>query len=246
MQGYLTSREFFLSDSERRGISLLVVDQAVSDRSILASTLQSYGIPVVSAAESCVIAIERVNQRKFTHVIFSANDSSMPASAFLTRLLALEPDVIAIPASHSPRTDHVFELLQRGARGYLVKPFTSDSLEEALALATKGEPFPEVVLNAKDRNEAFAAMIATSLDRLTIAMRQAAQFETARFEIPYLRARFRRAVEIASLFSQGGPPRFTADLIEFMTRISSGPASALGRIRKRLREKKSVRSSPQA
>lgn len=232
------SAEVNLSVHDRRKISVLVVDQSLGDRAILTSALQTFGLQGVSTAESCVIALERMSQRKFSHVIFSATDSSMSTVSFMLRLLELEPSVVALPASHSPSTDQVFELLQKGARGYLVKPFSSTSLEAALAMATKGEAFPETVLHAKDRNEAFSAIVAAALDKLATAMRQSERFETARRELPKLRANMHRSLEVAHLFCQGGPERFSADLADFMLKLADGPATRLGRLRSRLRKQR--------
>lgn len=90
-------------------------------------------------------------------------ETNIPTKDFLARILEMDKSVIAIPSSNDPNIDEVFDLLVMGARGYLVKPFTVETVEIGLAMATKGEPMSEAVLNAKDCNEALVAIMMGSL-----------------------------------------------------------------------------------
>ena len=129
------------------------------------------------------------------------------------------------------RTDN---LLLLGAKGYLVKPFTRDSLDLSVTLATKGEPIPDIVRQARDRNEALVAIMMSSLDRLATVHRQAKQFETALRERPRAQAAFRRASDLAQMFAKGGEDGLADALERFCVEKSKGPATRLGRLRKRL------------
>ena len=119
-----------------------------------------------------------------------------------------------------------------------MKPFTIESLDLAVVNATKGEPIAEVVLNAKDRNEALVAILMQSLDLVATVMRQAQQFETAQRELPRVMATFRRSSDLAKTFSKGGPEGLLEALEKFCIERSQGPATRLGRLRKRLRSKR--------
>jgi hypothetical protein len=129
-------------------------------------------------------------------------------------------------------------MLLLGARGYIVKPFAAEAVEEAMLLATKGEPIPRAVLNAVDRNQALSAFVMTSLDRLATVSRQARQFESARMNIPKAERSFRRAIDLACTFAEGGEVGLLEALIEFALERADGPATKLGRLRKRLKSRR--------
>ena len=74
----------------------------------------------------------------------------------------------------------------------------------------------------------------SSLDRLATVQRQASQFETARREVPRAQAALRRAQDLALTFAKGGEDGLIRALERFCVEKSRGPATRLGRLRKRL------------
>src|SRR5690606_13785898 len=130
--------------------------------------------------------------------------TNMPPRDFVVKALEYDENIILIPTSHEPNVDDVFELLVLGAKGYLCEPFTADSVERAIANATKGEPIAESVKMAKDRNEALVAIMMGGLDRVATVLRQATKFDTAKREIPRMMHAFRGSTELAKTFAKGG------------------------------------------
>jgi hypothetical protein len=118
-----------------------------------------------------------------------------------------------------------------------VKPFTQDSLEEALILATKGDPIPDEILNAPNRNQALAALALTALDSLSIILRQARDYETAQMEISRTKQQFERAVQMGKLFAAGGDEQLMLAYVERALVVSEQSASRLGRTRQRRHKK---------
>jgi DNA-binding NtrC family response regulator len=198
------------------------------------TALKSLGYGGIADAPTHNAALEKFNDRKFTHVIFDAKRTNYPMRDWLTKVFEIDHDIVAIPSSANPSVDDVFDLLVVGAKGYLVKPFTMDTVEQAILMATKGEPIAEAVLNAKDRNEALVAIMMSSLDRLATTFRQAQQFETAKRELPRMMAGLRRSAELAHTFAKGGEEGLLEALEKFCIERSKGPATRLGRLRKRL------------
>ena len=229
------SESLIMTPSERGRASVLIVDSDAADRNNMRMAIKTLGYGNFSDAPSHAAALERIQQRKVTHVIFEAKKTNMPAHEFLKKLLEFDPNTIAIPSSHEPNVDDVFDLLIIGARGYLCKPFTADSVEAAVVMATKGEPISGAVLQAKDRNEALVALMMGSLDKAATVMRQAIQFETARREIPRSIGMIRRSAELARTFAKGGDAGLLEALEKFCIERSKGPATRLGRLRKRLK-----------
>ena len=230
-----------MTATDRDECAILVVESESISRSHLRQTLITLGYSNVCDAPNHLAALKKLDERKVTHVIFEAKKTNMPPQEFLTKVLEGNSSIIALPTSHEPTVDDVFGLLTLGARGYLVKPFNSSSVEDSLGLATKGEPISEAILFAKDRNEALAALIASSLGNLAIILRQSQQFESAQREVPKKMRALKQAVEIGRLFSDGGDDALVEAIMEFCIERSSGPASRLGRIRKRLEGKKAER-----
>lgn len=229
-----------LSPAERAKTSILVVEADSSDRNMMRSVLKSLGYGSFTEVPNHATAIEKFAERKITHIIFDARKTNIPTKEFLSRILEMDKSVVAIPSSHDPNIDEVFDLLVMGARGYLVKPFTAETVELGLVMATKGEPIAEAVLNAKDRNEALVAIMMGSLDKAATTLRQATQFETARRDIPKVFNSLKRSAELAKTFCKGGEPGLLAALEKFCLERSQGPATKLGRLRKKL---SSVRST---
>ena len=193
-----------MTDLERKRASVLLVEPDNTVKQNMRRTLIELGFGHVSDAADHVQAFRKLAERNFSHLIFEAKKTTMPALEFLIKVLEIDRDAIMIASSWEPNIDDVFNLLIHGARGYLVKPFTHNSLDDAVVMATKGEPISESILYAKDRNEALASLIMTALDKLAVALRQAQQFETAEREIPRRKLSLERAIDIGRTFAEGG------------------------------------------
>ena len=224
-----------MSTTDRNAAAVLIVDSDPMSRSNMRTTLKSLGYGGVSDVPNHAQALEKIQERKFTHIIFDAKKTNMPPKDFLKKVLEFDNTTVAIPASFEPNVDDVFDLLVLGARGYLCKPFTIDTVEAAILMATKGEPMSDLVLQAKDRNEALVAIMMTSLDKAATILRQANQFDTAKREIPGAIQKLRHSAELAKTFAKGGMDGLIEAIEKFCIDRSKGPATKLGRLRKRLK-----------
>ncbi len=227
--------ELRMTSRERAKANVLVIEADAMERNNLKTALKSLGYGGLSDVANHAAAFDKLEQRHFTHVLFDAKKTNMPPKDFLAKLLEMESGVVAIPSSYDPKIDEVFDMLIMGARGYLVKPFTTDTVEHAVVMATKGEPISDLVLQAKDRNEALVAIMMASLDKAATILRQAAQFETAKREIPRVMARLRNSADLAKTFAKDGEEGLLAALEKFCIERSKGPATRLGRLRKKLK-----------
>jgi len=223
-----------MSMLERKNASVLIVDSDGTIRNNLRQGLVSIGFGTIIDAPNHSVALKKIEQRAFTHVIFESKQTNMPPRDFLLSALECDSALIGIPASYEPTIDEVFDLLVAGARGYIVKPFTTGTLDESIVMATKGDPISDCILRASDRNEALASLVITTLDRLALVMRQAQQFETARREVPKKAMTFRRTIDIGRTFSKGGPLKLTEIIAAMCIEHSSGPTTRLsGNVKKR-------------
>ncbi len=229
--------EFFLSAAERKQASVLIVEPNGGIRNNMRQAVKNLGYGTISDAPSHGHALDKIRDRSYTFLLFDAKKSNVNPNDFLAEVLAQDKSTTAIPMSDSPRADDVFNLLILGAKGFLVKPFTTFSVDESMVWANKGEPIAEVVLYAKDRNEALVAVMMSALDHVTTLMRQARDFETAKRELPRAMRRFRRSAELARTFCKGSDDHLVDAISEFCLARGEGPSSRLGRLRKRLKNK---------
>lgn len=223
---------------DRAHFSVLVVCQKGATSSQIRQAMKALGFVQISTAPSHVAAIQRVKTRPFTHVLFDARASDMPAIDFVTQMLELETNAILIAVSEQPRIDDVFSLLRVGGRGFLVPPFTTDQLEEVLLSATEGPKLSEAVLNAPDRNGAFTAVILNNLYRLSVSMRQAREFTSALRDVSNYDYQLKESVELALLFCDGDEAVLRDKIIEGCINRAKDAATRLGRLRKRLRKER--------
>ncbi len=229
-----TQSPYTMSPTERSKACILIVDGDANDRNNLRTAVKQLGFGQFTDAPNHLAALERLDDRRFTHVIFEAKSSNMPSKEFLAKIFSSYPQAVCIPTSFNPNVDEVFDMLIMGAKGFLVKPFTADSVDDAICSATKGEPISSAVLNAKDRNEALVAILMGSLDKTATILRQAQQFETAKRDIPRSLLTLKRSAELAKLFCKGGNDGMIESIEKFCIERSKGPATRLGRLRRRL------------
>ncbi len=224
-----------LTPAEKKGISFLVVESNSSDRNLLRQILRNANFETVYEANNHLVAKEKLLERRITHVIFESKKINIPVEEFVESLLAIDPKLTLIASSSNPQLDDVFNLLTKGAKGYIVKPLTHEGVEQAVILATKAEPIPEAVLKAKDRNEALAVLVTLALDKLANILKQTEEFETAKKEVPRAFFFLQHSVEMAITFCKGGEEGYLEALVKECIERQNVPSSRLGRLRKRIK-----------
>lgn len=221
---------------DRGHFSVLVVSARGATSSQIRQAMKTLGFSQISSSPSHLNALERIKTRPFTHVIFEAKSTDMPALEFVEQIIDYESEAIMIAISEEPRIDDVFGLLRAGARGFLVPPFNTETLEEVLVGATEGPPLSDAVLNAPDRNGAFTAVILNSLYRLSVSMRQAREFKSAERDVKNYNYQLRESVELAQLFCDGNEADLRDKLVEGCINRAKDASTRLGRLRKRLKK----------
>lgn len=225
-----------LSDRERRHVTILLVEPDTRLRVTIRQALVSLGYEDITDASDSVHAIEKIESRRFTHVLFDSKDRSMHSREFLTILLRKIEGVIAIPISNDPTIDEVFDLLISGARGYVAKPCTAGSLEEAIVWASKGESISDAILHASSRNEALAMLVLSAQSKLALITKQARTFATAKREVPRRWETLRRSIEIAKTFTKGGSDQLANAIVAAaIKKVSSKKQKSQQKSRRRRR-----------
>ena len=227
-----------LSIEERKACRVLLVNSNESDRSEISDMLLALGYGDVSPAEDYKSALKKLSDRSFTHAIFETMTGEIDSHDFLAELIRSEPDIVAIPSSLDLDADLLFELLIVGARGYLLLPADSDSLQSCIELASKGEPIPESILKAEDRNKPLVTIMVNQLDELAEAIKQENLTSSGHTIVQKLMSSFRDSANMAQTFKSGGLDKFLETLEKHCLEMSKSPATRLGRIRNRLRKRR--------
>ncbi len=234
-----------LTAKERQRASVLVVESDPAIRNRLRQILTSIDMGSVSDAANHALALQKIEEQSFSHVLFEAKKTNIPIREFLTKAIGIDKRLILIACSYEPTIDDVFDLLIYGARGYLVKPFTTESVDDAIAWATKGEPVSDSIVTATTRNEALASLVLSAFGKLTTIMKQSQHFETAKREIPKRQLALKRAVELARTFANGGDMALLETFIEIAAaRSENGHATRLGKVRKNLETRREAGEDP--
>jgi DNA-binding NarL/FixJ family response regulator len=223
---------------DRSSAQLLVVCAQGNTSGQIRQALKSIGYANIASAPSHMQAINKTRLRNFTHVLFDAKATDMPTFDFVSQMMEMDSNCALVAISDQPRIDDVFGLLRLGAKGFIVPPFTIQTIETVLHQSTEGPPLSDAVLNSPDRNAAFTSVVLNNLYRLTVAMRQAREFPTAQREVKIYNYTLRESVELAQLFCEGGDEELREKIIEGCMNRAKDAATRLGRLRKRLKKER--------
>jgi DNA-binding NtrC family response regulator len=104
-------------------LSILIVDDVSTVRSFLNQTLMHLGIEEVREAAS---ASQCINACRTTHFNIIFLDVELPdgdGKELIAQIYELNPDANVVMASAHSGAEEIQEAINRGAKGYVVKPF---------------------------------------------------------------------------------------------------------------------------
>jgi two-component system, chemotaxis family, chemotaxis protein CheY len=121
------------------GITILIVDDFASMRRIIKGTLKSIGFSNFVEAEDGLIALKALEKEKVGLII---SDWIMPNMDGLEFLKAVKKDdrlkgIPFIMVTAEGQKSNVLEAINAGVSNYIVKPFTSETLQAKLQKVLK-------------------------------------------------------------------------------------------------------------
>ena len=118
-------------------LDVLIVDDSAAIRKILQRVLRQAEIPIgtVYEAGDGVEALEQLKKQTVGLVLSDINMPNMDGLEFLTKMKAeaVWKDLPVVMVSTEGTQAKVLEAVERGAAGYVRKPFTSDQIKQKLA-----------------------------------------------------------------------------------------------------------------
>ena len=115
-------------------MKFLVVDDFATMRRIVRNLLKDLGFNNVHEAEDGVVALNMLRRERFD---FVATDWNMPNMSGIELVRAIRADATlkhlpVLMVTAEAKKENIIEAAHAGASGYVVKPFTSATLEEKL------------------------------------------------------------------------------------------------------------------
>lgn len=117
-----------------KNMRILVVDDFSTMRRIIKNLLSDLGYSNISEADDGSTALVALNQGNFDFVI---TDWNMPGTTGIELLRAIRADarlktLPVLMVTAEAKREQIIEAAQAGVNGYVIKPFTAQTLEEKL------------------------------------------------------------------------------------------------------------------
>lgn len=226
----------FSQELDAAKCAVLVVDPDNVARAQVVRHLKELGFSYVSETDSHDTGLRRLQNKKFTHVIFSTVSSSIHYHDFLRTIVQNEPDVITLPMAPAPNPDQVYEAIMLGARGFIVVPCEKEALQRLFELSAREELALATELQNLDRNKVLASLMCSGLDDIAEALRKSRGKVTK--DIQGLTDHFRSQSKMARSFCQGGEETLLRVIEEHLIKQSFKIPTRLGKIRRKMAEKR--------
>lgn len=117
-----------------KNMSILVVDDFPTMRRIVRSLLKELGFTNVEEAEDGQDALNKLKAGSFEFVVSDWNMPNLDGLEMLKQIRADDAlkDLPVLMVTAEAKKENIIAAAQAGANGYVVKPFTSATLEEKL------------------------------------------------------------------------------------------------------------------
>lgn len=114
------------------GGRILIVDDALFMRGMLKKILEEHGYQVVGEAQNGVEAIEKYNALKPDLVTLDITMPDMTGLAALKAIRVIDDKAKVVMCSAMGQSSMVVDAIQNGAMDFIVKPFQTSTVIEAL------------------------------------------------------------------------------------------------------------------
>ena len=118
-----------------KGIRILIVDDFSTMRRIVKNLLNDLGFTNTAEADDGTTALVELQKAKFDLVVTDWNMPGMPGIDLLKAIRADESlaKIPVLMVTAEAKREQIIEAAQAGVNGYIIKPFTAQTLEEKLA-----------------------------------------------------------------------------------------------------------------
>ncbi|MDC0357307.1 response regulator [Oligoflexia bacterium] len=122
-------------------LRILIIDDMFTARRVLERLLSKLGYTQITEASTGATAMKKIASDKYDLIICDFNLTDMKGTDILKQLSSTEHESIPFIMVTSDLWKEDFEQMkEEGLSHYLLKPYTKDALEEAIAHALSGKP----------------------------------------------------------------------------------------------------------
>ena len=116
-------------------LRFLIVDDFSTMRRIVRNLLKESGSTDADEAEDGVVALNKLRNSKFDFVVTDINMPNMNGFQLLSEIKADDKlkHLPVLMVTAEAKREQIIEAAQAGVNGYIIKPFTAQTLEEKLA-----------------------------------------------------------------------------------------------------------------
>ncbi|MDB5100274.1 MAG: chemotaxis protein CheY [Cyanobacteria bacterium RYN_339] len=113
-------------------VAVLIADDVPQMRRLLASYLADLGFREIDMAESGAEVVAAFRQRSYDLAFLDIEMPGLRGLEALPEVLALAPNASVVMISTQGTLDNVKAAVELGAKGFLVKPYAKQKLEDAI------------------------------------------------------------------------------------------------------------------
>ncbi|MCB0334426.1 MAG: response regulator, partial [Bdellovibrionales bacterium] len=215
-------------------VSLLVVEPNPELQKMYIGFASELGYGSCELVPDHMIGLEILKERHdFSHLAFEVTTTKMPSREFLIKARKLDSHVAPIVSAANPSPGAISDLMSLGARALLPKPFNKNALEAAILSASQIEEGFEGISLPEDRACALTLLFSDLLDQVADSYRCAQKYDSAKDHFHDILLGFRGTAELRKIMAPDEEEMLLAGVLEHFTALAEGPATRLGRVRRR-------------
>jgi two-component system chemotaxis response regulator CheY len=119
---------------------VLIVDDNDVMRALLRGILRGETYQIVGEARNGLLALEFIEKTKPDIVLLDVMMPEMDGLEALQTIKARYPTIVVVMVTGNPSVENVQESIQKGATGFIVKPFNSAKVLDTLQRAWQARP----------------------------------------------------------------------------------------------------------
>ncbi len=115
-----------------KDIKVLIVDDVQLMQDLLKTTLLQLGIKTIYEAKSAYSALSMYTNNNINLVFLDINMPDESGFSVMEKLLSLNDNIFVVMVSAESSLTNVRESIRLGAKGFIVKPYTSERIKDML------------------------------------------------------------------------------------------------------------------
>ncbi len=113
-------------------LSVLIVDDVGTVRSFLHQTLSHLGIDQVDEASNAAECLKKCAERPYSIIFLDIELPDGNGMELIGEIARINPDINVVMVSAHSTVDNVKEAIEKGAKGFVVKPFSPKKISAIL------------------------------------------------------------------------------------------------------------------